>query len=183
MRVITGSARGRKLTAPVGQDTRPTKDMVKESIFSIVQFDVPGAVVLDLFAGSGQMGVEALSRGASCAVFVDSAKPAITAVRQNLDAAGLADKAKVYPMEAKAYLISCAETFDLAFLDPPYEQGLVSAVLPDLARRMRKSGIIVCEARLGEKLPERAGSFALSKIYRYGKIAVHVYRGEGEDDE
>ncbi|MEG0017992.1 MAG: RsmD family RNA methyltransferase, partial [Hydrogenoanaerobacterium sp.] len=98
MRVITGTARGRKLTAPDGIEIRPTTDMVKESIFSIIQFDIPGAAVLDLFAGTGQMGIEALSRGAASVSFVDSSKQAIAAIKQNLENTELLENAKIYPM-------------------------------------------------------------------------------------
>lgn len=181
MRVITGTARGRKLVAPEGTNTRPTTDMVKESIFSVIQFDVPGARVLDLFSGSGQMGVEALSRGAVSAVFVDSAKSAINAIKQNLDNLGFADKAKVYPMEAKTYLLSAAEKFDIALIDPPYNQGLAAQVLPTVAKRMAENGIIVCETQMGDPMPEAAGDFALNKSYRYGKVIVHVYRKEADE--
>ncbi|WP_312643001.1 16S rRNA (guanine(966)-N(2))-methyltransferase RsmD [Hydrogenoanaerobacterium sp.] len=183
MRVITGTARGRKLVTPEGMDTRPTTDMVKESIFSIIQFDVPGANVLDLFAGSGQMGIEAISRGAIGATFVDSAKLSVTAIKQNLDATGFIDKSKVYPMEAKTYLMSAAERFDIAFLDPPYHQGLLADVLPSVAKLMRENSIIVCETQSDEKLPEAVGEFTLRKTYRYGKILVHVYKNEGDDEE
>jgi len=182
MRVITGTARGRKLVTPEGLDTRPTADKVKESIFSIIQFDIPGANVLDLFAGSGQMGIEALSRGAAGATFVDSAKLSITAVKQNLDTTGFIGKAKVYPMEAKTYLLSAADRYDIAFLDPPYHHGLVAAVLPGVAKLMRENSIIVCETQADEKLPESVENFTLRKTYRYGRILVHVYKNEGDVD-
>lgn len=181
MRVITGTVRGRKLVAPEGTNTRPTTDMVKESIFSIIQFDVPGAQVLDLFSGSGQMGIEALSRGASSAVFVDSAKAAINAIRQNLDNLELTDKTRVYPMEAKTYLMSAAEKFDIALIDPPYNMGMAAQVLPNVAKRMRERGIIVCETQQGDPMPEETGGFTLQKSYRYGKVIVHVYRKEADE--
>lgn len=182
MRVITGSARGRKLVAPQGMDTRPTTDMVKEAIFSIIQFDVPGAKVLDLFAGSGQMGVEALSRGASSVTFVDYAKPAIEAIRQNLEAAGFSQRAKVYPMQAQAFLLNVNERYNIALLDPPYGSGLLQAVLPDVARCMEGQGLIICETRSDEPMPGQFGSCLLHKSYRYGKIKVHVYHNESEED-
>ena len=180
MRVITGEARGRRLTAPAGLDTRPTTDLVKEAVFSIIQFEVPGAHVLDLFAGSGQMGVEALSRGAASAVFVDSGRAAITAVRENLEVCGFTDRARVYAMDAKAYLASCAERFDIAFLDPPYGSGAPEALLAALARRMNENGVILCETQRGDTVPETAGPLRLTKQYRYGKTMVHLYRGAGE---
>lgn len=182
MRVITGEARGRRLVAPQGLDTRPTTDLVKESIFSIVQFEVPGAHVLDLFAGSGQMGVEALSRGAVAAVFVDSAKTAIAAVRENVALCGFTESAHIFAMDAQAYLSACAEQFDLAFLDPPYHQGMAARLLPAVAALMHENGAIVCETQRDEPMPEAVGAFTRKKEYRYGKIVVHVYRTEVEQE-
>ena len=123
MRVITGSARGRKLKTLEGVDVRPTTDRVKEAVFSIVQFDVQGAAVLDLFAGSGQMGIEALSRGAKLAVFVDSSKRSLEVVRDNLKTTGLAPSSRVVTMDYKSFLAGTRDQFDIAFLDPPYHQG------------------------------------------------------------
>ena len=182
MRVITGTARGRKLVTPEGLDTRPTTDMVKESIFSIIQCEILGARVLDLFAGSGQLGIEALSRGAQSADFVDSDRRAITAVRQNLDSTGFADRARVYPMEAQTYLSGAAGRYDIAFLDPPYHHGLAAQALPEVAKRMESSGVIVCETQRDEELPEEVGGFRLYRTYRYGKIMLHVYRGREEEE-
>ena len=120
MRVITGTARGRKLQTPAGTAVRPTSDMVKEAVFSIVQFEVEGARVLDLFAGSGQMGIEALSRGARSCVFVDNAKNSLAAVRENLRSCNLTAHAKVMAGDALVFLREYrGEPFDIAFLDPP----------------------------------------------------------------
>ena len=121
MRVIAGSARGVKLaTLPGGDVTRPTQDRVKEGMFSAVQFLLEGARVLDLFAGSGQLGIEALSRGAARCVFIDENRAACAVVRQNLKAAGLYEKASVAESSAERYLAACRESFDLILLDPPY---------------------------------------------------------------
>ena len=119
MRVIAGEARGRRLEALPGTEiTRPTMDQVKEAMFSIVQFDLPGARVLDLYAGSGQLGIEALSRGAAEAVFVDRRPDAVRLVQENLALCGFTDRARVKSGDALAYLKS-GEKFDLIFLDPP----------------------------------------------------------------
>ncbi|MEG2536944.1 MAG: 16S rRNA (guanine(966)-N(2))-methyltransferase RsmD [Hydrogenoanaerobacterium sp.] len=182
MRVITGTARGRKLTAPDGIEIRPTTDMVKESIFSIIQFDIPGAAVLDLFAGTGQMGIEALSRGAASVSFVDSSKQAIAAIKQNLEATELLENAKIYPMDAKAYLMSAGEHYDIALLDPPYNKGVLVEVLPSVARHMAKNSVILCETQLQELLPETAGDFVLRRTYRYGKVKVWMYKNDGGED-
>lgn len=181
MRVITGSARGRKLKTLSGLEVRPTTDMVKESLFSIIQFEVQGARVLDLFAGSGQLGIEALSRGAAFCVFVDCSRQAQAVVRENLQATGLAKLSRVAAMEAIPFLKSSADTFDLAFLDPPYGQGLLQAALPLLGSRMSERGIILCESGLKEELPEAAGELSLHRVYRYGKTKLTTYRRAQED--
>ncbi len=176
MRVITGSARGRKLVAPEGLQTRPTSDMAKEALFSIIQFEVEGAVVLDLFAGSGQLGIEALSRGARSAAFVDNSKEAQKAVTINLEQTGFKPSAKVFMTDALSFLRSAKETFDIALLDPPYNMGLIEEVLPLLSEKMSDGGIIICETERDEKLPELAGRFKKVKEYRYGKAKLTTYR-------
>lgn len=176
MRVITGTARGRKLLAPQGLDTRPTSDMAKEALFSIIQFEVEGSAVLDLFAGSGQLGIEALSRGARSAVFVDASREANQVITQNLESTKLKDRARVAMMDAVAYLKTVREPFDIALLDPPYNKGLIEAVLPLLVPCMNPGGIIVCETERDETLPETAGAFAARKEYRYGKAKLTTYR-------
>ena len=125
MRVITGTARGRKLNTLEGLDVRPTTDQVKESIFNIIQFDIEGRRVLDLFGGTGQLGIECLSRGARLAVFVEQSRKAQEVVRQNLLATKLAEHSRVTAMDAIAYLQGCREHFDIALLDPPSRSGLL----------------------------------------------------------
>ena len=176
MRVITGTARGRKLLTPEGLDTRPTSDMVKEAVFSIIQFEIEGAVFLDLFAGSGQMGIEALSRGARFVSFVDSSRDAQNVILKNLETTGFKPKARVAMMESGAFLKSTSETFDIAFLDPPYNSGLIEQMLPLVAEKMALGGIILCESEKREELPDEAGSFKKLKEYRYGKIKLTSYR-------
>ena len=176
MRVITGSARGRKLVSPQGDAARPTTDMVKEGIFSSIQFLVPGARVLDLFAGSGQLGIEALSRGASFASFVDHTATSLQAIRQNIELCGFQEQSRVYPMDHSMFLDSTAETFDIAFLDPPYDQHLLVPTLKKLVPKMNEDGVIMCECRKGEELPEEVGDFRRVREYRYGKIMVYQYR-------
>ena len=125
MRVITGTARGRRLKELQGMETRPTTDKVKESLFSIIQFDIEGRRVLDLFAGTGQLGIEALSRGAAEAVFVDRRPDAVRLVQENLALCAFTDRARVKSGDALAYLKS-GEKFDLIFLDPPYAADLLA---------------------------------------------------------
>lgn len=176
MRVITGTARGRKLAAPQGLDTRPTSDMAKEALFSIVQFEIEGAAVLDLFSGSGQLGIEALSRGARSAVFVDASREANQIITQNLEHTKLKERARVVMMDAAAFLKTVREPFDIAMLDPPYDKGMLDAILPLVAGCMAPGGIIICETERDEALPEAAGNFAARKEYRYGRAKLTTYR-------
>ena len=126
MRVITGTARGRKLATPSNNDIRPTTDNVKESIFNIIQFDIEGRRVLDLFAGTGQLGIECLSRGAESAVFVDQSREAVKLVRDNLKTCNL--NGTVLQMDSLSFLKSCG-SFDLIFVDPPYDSPVYDEVL------------------------------------------------------
>ena len=175
MRVITGSARGRKLEQLTGEDVRPTTDRVKEAVFSIIQFNIQGRRFLDLFAGSGQMGIEALSRGAKEAVFVDNRRESADIVRRNLKSTGLDVNGKVVPMESISYLAFNKEPFDIAFLDPPYGTGLLQSALDNIEKVMRKGGIVMCESPYTEELPERLTEFVKYREYKYGKIKITTY--------
>lgn len=176
MRVITGTARGRRLVTSAGRDVRPTPERVKEAMFSAIQFQIEGRRVLDLFAGSGQLGIEALSRGAREAVFIDSSADSAGLVTQNLQSTGLGDRAKVHRTDFAAYLTGGDGNFDLAFLDPPYRTGLLQRALPLVAARMNQGGTIVCENPSDEELPETAGDFVRARSYRYGKIIVTLFK-------
>ena len=184
MRVITGTARGRRLRTLEGNDVRPTTDRVKEAVFSVIQFDIEGRRILDLFAGSGQMGIEALSRGASEAVFVDSSPNSIAVVRENLRTCGLNGAAVVVQGDALSYLAPRAgrHEFDYAFLDPPYGRGILQSALPAVASAMKPGGAIICESPAEEELPGTVGNFAITRQYRYGRIKVTFYRVPQEDD-
>lgn len=183
MRVITGSARGRKLKALEGNDVRPTADRVKEAIFSMVQFEVEGSVMADLFCGSGQMGIEALSRGAKYVYFIDSAKASCETARENIAAIGQFSNYRVANMDALAFLQNCSYTFDLVFLDPPYHQGWLEKTLPLLEGKMSPGGKVLCEHEAEYLPPEQTGGLTLVRTYRYGKVAVTQYRaGEAEED-
>ncbi len=180
MRVITGSARGKKLAAPEGLETRPTGEKVKEAVFSAAQFMLEDADVLDLYAGSGQLGIEALSRGARTAVFVDNGKDAQSAIRANIESCGFADRARLKPMDALVYLSGAVERFDVAFLDPPYAAEQLPVVLPLVAGLMKEGGIVFCETTKHIDLPEEAGELRLVKEYRYGRTKVLKYCRGGE---
>lgn len=178
MRVISGERRGKKLQTLEGLEVRPTSDRVKEALFDILQFSVEGCRFLDLFAGSGQVGIEAISRGAKLAVMIDESRDAIRVVEKNLTATSFGDRAKVVRGDALAYLRATRESFDIAFLDPPYRTGLLQQALPLAAQRMAPGGRILCEHPREEELPEQAGSFVKKKVYTYGKIALTLYGEE-----
>ena len=175
MRIISGKATGRRLRTLEGNDVRPTTDKVKEAIFSIIQFDLPGSVFLDLFSGSGQMGIEALSRDAKFAYFVDSSRASVAVTNENLEAVGFSDCSKVYLMDSLSFLRSTSNTFDVALLDPPYNKGLLEEVLPLLEPKMSERGIVLCEHPEKEILPDEVGRLVKKKEYSYGKIGVTLY--------
>ncbi len=176
MRVITGSAKGKRLVTPEGKDVRPTPDKVKEGLFSALQFDIEGRRILDLFAGSGQLSVEALSRGAESAVLVDASAVSVKVARKNIEYCGFADKAKVIQLDYAAYCSMSRETFDIVFLDPPYNEGLLMPAVKAVLPLMSDYGLIVCEHPPEVSLDETVGGFSIFKTYRYGKVNVTVYR-------
>ena len=178
MRVITGSARGRNLITLEGEDVRPTTDRVKEALFSIIQFEIEGRKVLDLFSGSGQLGIEALSRGAEKAVFVDSSKKSLEVTKKNLENTGLLSGAVLINRESISYLRSVGEKFDIVLLDPPYKSGLLQKALAEMDSIVSPGGVVICEAPKDEELPEEIGSRFQSKKYNYGKISLTVYRAD-----
>ncbi|MCM1578228.1 MAG: 16S rRNA (guanine(966)-N(2))-methyltransferase RsmD [Ruminococcus sp.] len=176
MRVITGIAKGRRLKTLEGLDVRPTTDMVKEAIFSVIRFDLEGANILDLFCGSGQLGVEALSGGAKSCRFVDSSRSSLDCARENAAHCGL-DKLSSFTLSDSVDFIRNARiNFDILFLDPPYNKGLIEKVMPFAADKISFKGIAVCEHERGLELPEEYGKMKRSKTYRYGKTEVTVYR-------
>ncbi len=181
MRVIAGSAKGRKLHTLEGMDVRPTTDKVKEAIFSSIQFDLYEASVLDLFAGSGQMGIEALSRGAEHATFVDVSAKSLQVTRENLAALGFEKQASCVQADGRDFLKTDCNRYHIAVLDPPYHKGLLEEVLPLLCERMLAGGKIICEHETEHMMPEEIGSLRKKKQYRYGKISVTVYINQEEE--
>ncbi len=183
MRIVSGSARGRKLSAPVGMEIRPTTDKVKEALFSIIQFELNGKRVLDLFAGTGQLGLEALSRGAASATFTDSSRQAVELVRANVRATGFGDRSTVLRTDAFSFLSHTADAFDIVFLDPPYEQGFCEKAAALLPRVLSENAVVIAETRPEEPLPEAIGPLRIYRVYRYSAICLTVYRKpEGEVD-
>lgn len=175
MRVITGSCRGKKLKTLESLDTRPTSDMVKEAIFSAIQFDVPGASVLDLFAGSGQMGIEALSRGAAHCVFVDKNPAAVNIIKENICECSLNPVTKVYNTDSIEYLKSAKSGLDIVFIDPPYRNGLVEKALENIVSKLNDNALVVCEHEKELTLNDEFNGLSLKKRYKYGRIAVTIF--------
>ena len=178
MRVITGKAKGVALKTPDGMLTRPTTDRVKEALFSIINFDIPGAHVLDLFGGTGQLGIEALSRGAKSAVFVDQREDACRLIRENLKRTKLEQDAKVVRADYLEYLRRSREKFDIILLDPPYAEVFLENALKCITEIdiLQSGGIIVAERPLGKELPWEFEGYTRSRDYKYGKILLTVYR-------
>ena len=187
-RVIAGSAAGLRLVAP-GPATRPLADRVKQTLFAILEPDLPGAAVLDLFAGSGAAGIEALSRGAARAVFVDRDAAAVRTIRANLERTGLGDRADVRPGDALAYLRADAAAvgpFDLVIVDPPYaDTGALHAALAGLGKAgiVAPMGRVVIKHFWRETLPEEAGLLRSERSRRFGETALTFYRALGEGSQ
>jgi len=174
LRVISGSARGKKLISPVGNDVRPTLDRVKESVFNMIAFSVADAYVLDLFAGSGALGIEALSRGARKAVFVDKSDDSLNTVKKNLSLTSFSDKSHCVHANFISYLKKCDEQFDLIFLDPPYADGLLDEAIHLIHEKnlLKDGGFIICESD-GEPCfePDRT-LFEVHRKKRYGRVQI-----------
>lgn len=178
MRVITGTARGVVLKTPEGMQTRPTTDRVKEALFSIIQFEIPGARVLDLFGGTGQLGIEALSRGAREAVFVDAREDACRLIRENLRRTRLENRGRVVRSDYLDYLKRCREKFQIILLDPPYAEVFLENSLKMITEIdiLQTGGIIVAERPVGKELPWDFSGYTRSKDYQYGKTLLTLYR-------
>lgn len=178
MRVITGLAKGRRLEDLPGLDTRPTTDRVKEGLFSAIQFDIEGRRALDLFAGTGQLGIEALSRGASFCDFVDSAPAALRVAQKNIRACGFEDRSACHGKDFTAFLGRVREKYGLVFLDPPYASGNLERALELITAIdiVVGNGIIVCESLADHSLPEVDEPYEKGREYRYGRIKFTLYR-------
>lgn len=176
MRIITGAARGKRISAPDGREVRPTPERVKEGIFSALQFDIEGRRVLDLFAGSGQLGIEALSRGAESCTFVDASDISVKTVEKNLRITGLEENARVIRSDFNTFAASSHDVFDIVFLDPPYSAGLLMPAIKAVLPLMSDYGMIVCEYPPEIKPEPTVGGFSVTRTYRYGKVLVSVYR-------
>ena len=188
MRIVAGIARGRRLRAPKGRLVRPTADRVKEAVFSILESrdGCAGLKVLDLFAGAGTLGIEALSRGASEAVFVDHGRPSIDAIHANLETTGLVGE--VLPMPAERgikQLAAAGRRFDRVFIDPPYGEGWIAPTLTalDAARLVAAGGLVVVEHGRGEAAAPEVGRLVQQIARRYGDTHIAVYRANERDED
>lgn len=174
MRVISGKARGSSLFSLDGLHTRPTTDRVKEAMFSIINFYLQDALVLDLFAGSGALGTEALSRGAKKCVFVENDRKALEIVKKNLDKTNLSSYAEPVFADYKTYLSSQTQQFDVILLDPPYNKKMCDEALKIIYDKnlLSDDGIILCETDFNEAIET---GFYLKKEYKYGKTRLSIY--------
>jgi len=187
MRVTGGDAKGRRLRVPKGQATRPTAARVKEALFNILPRDLSGVKILDLFAGTGNLSIEALSRGAAEAILVDSSTGAGNIIRENIRRLRLAARTKVWiaPVSRALRLLSHrGESFDLIFLDPPYEQHLVEKSLKIIAHAglLRQDGVLIAEHSLREQVEPHYDTLVLSDQRRYGTTLLSFFRQEANND-
>ncbi|MDD5560492.1 16S rRNA (guanine(966)-N(2))-methyltransferase RsmD [Candidatus Methylomirabilis sp.] len=183
MRVIGGLARGRRILAPRGRMTRPTSDYLREVLFNLLTQQVEGRIFVDLYAGTGAVGIEALSRGAAGAVFVEHNRLALAMLHRNLEASGFRDRAEVIPMEVIRYLRRAADgsrQFDLIFLDPPYQHTDAAAVIGLIASTelLAPTGMVILE-RSTKAIPIQVPvGLALIREVRHGAAALQLYRRE-----
>ena len=188
MRIITGKAKGIKLLTLEGNDTRPTAEMTKEAVFSMLQFDIEGRVVLDLFSGSGQIGLEALSRGAKEAIMIDSSKKAIEIIRKNAEKTRLSENSKIICEDSLSFLKKQTgkALYDIVFLDPPYASSLISDSLELLSKKglLKPLSYVVCEGQGFGVLPESCrDDYEVIKEVKHGIAHVTVLRYVGEVKE
>ena len=181
MRIITGTARGMSLVSPKGDQVRPTTEMAKEGMFSSIQFDIAGARVLDLFCGSGQLGLEALSRGASYAVFCDASPDSVEVTRQNAAKTGFLDRCRILRTEYGEYIKNAAkagDAFDFVFVDPPYSKDLIAEVVKRVIKNglLKPGGVMLCETDRGDLDLTGQEGVASVKLYKYGKTFVYMVR-------
>jgi 16S rRNA (guanine966-N2)-methyltransferase len=176
MRIVSGTLGGRRLRAPAGDATRPTSERVRESIFSILGPPDDETDVLDLFAGSGAMGLEALSRGARHVTFIDSGKHALAALRENLDVLGVSGRAKVIAGDALSILKRPAQRFRWCFIDPPYRSDLATQALSLLDPSLTEDAVVVVEHDRRNDPGDAHGSLIRTDSRRYGDTVIAFYR-------
>lgn len=193
MRITGGTARGRNLAGPKSGIIRPTSDRVREALFSIIAAEVPGSTVLDLYAGTGALGLEALSRGAAAAVFVDQSKQALALIQDNLSRCFAGAKAALLQVDLARpdslvrlkNRLPAGMLFDLIFLDPPYEKNLAEKTLAAVTQEtlLQANGLLIAEERKTVRLPEQCGSLRLVDQRSYGETGLWFYRQEAVENE
>jgi 16S rRNA (guanine(966)-N(2))-methyltransferase RsmD len=187
LRVIAGIAKKRRLKSPGKLPVRPTADRVKESLFNILGSRLPGSIFADLYAGTGGVGIEALSRGAGKVVFVEKNPPVARILMENIALTGLQAGAELITRDVEAALKILSRqhiTFDIIFADPPYRQGQADRVLNILSKVpvLRKNGILVLEIAANENIHEKAGVFTMWRREKYGDTALVFYKPDTEED-
>ena len=185
LRVISGKARGLKLNTPKNQDVRPTTDRVKESLFNIINFDIMDSNVLDLFAGTGSLGIECLSRGANKCVFVDKSKESMAIVKSNIKKARVENESITMNIDFKSAILSLGnkgEKFNIIFMDPPYYKNMFEDALSmvDQNNLLEEDGVIVVEHDTKDSFPENIGRLYKSRDKKYGKTTLTFYKMEEE---
>ncbi len=183
MRIITGSARGTKLETLAGEETRPTIERVKEAVFSMIQFDIEGRRVLDLFGGSGQMGLEALSRGAQVCTLVDNNPDAVAIIKRNAQKTHLYEKCRVISTDWNLFLRGTKEQYDIVFLDPPYALRLLEPALRRLTEKnlLAEHALVICEDGTDE-IPEIPG-LRMVRHQKYSHVYITVYTKEAAETQ
>ena len=177
MRIIAGEYKGRKLESPADNSVRPTTDKVKEALFSILADRMWGSRVLDLFSGTGNLGIEALSRGAAECVFCDSSRESLRLIKSNIAHCKAQEGARVVPGDFKKTLMNLDGQFDIILLDPPYDKGFIEPAFELIRQQnlLAEDGVIVAEHRREEDLPDELHGFVKEKERRYGIIKLSIY--------
>lgn len=188
LRVIAGSVKGRRLKTVKGTSTRPTSDRVKESLFNILSSFISDAEILDLFAGTGSLGIEALSRGAASVVFVEKDAAAFSVINQNLETVGLKDKSEIIKGDAFSIINDLAQKdrkFDIILLDPPYHKNLIIEALKYIEKSdiIKKDSVIAAERDAGDPVPDSEGRLFLAKDVKYGDTALSFYRILSDEEQ
>src|SRR5581483_3882895 len=180
MRIIAGTLKGRKLSAPAGLELRPTSDRVKEALFNIISNQIEGAAFLDLYAGTGSVGMDALSRGASEVVFVENNKRHLHYLKKNVSSCSFQGRAEIFNISALDFLKKVRRStrlFDFIFIDPPYGSNEVEKILPMLQEgdMIRNQGMVIIEHFHKKTLPEKSGNLFFLKKYKYGETVLSFY--------
>lgn len=184
MRIISGTRRGHKLFEFEGEDVRPTTDRVKESIFNIIQMYVSDSVCLDMFAGSGALSFEAISRGAERAVCIDLDKRSVDIIKKNADSLKFSEKCEIFNMSCFDYIEKCNEKFDIIFLDPPYNKNFIQPILDGILKNdiLNDDGIIVLESD-NTDFHDGVDGLDIYRQRKYGRTFITVYKKMSDGEE